>query len=198
MIPAGYMSKKVVVRPEWLKADGVEDVCAVSGCFSEPFADYINYWKHNGFWLFNSISDIEQLCSQEKNDASHNTLFYYEVFENEYDEDSKECSAFEPEASFETHVQEPLNAKLVGYDVTTFTGGTSPECSPLSCNSLATEIPVNRHCLFDTFEQAIEALEAGKFDNSEPAPGRFRIFAVYRVEANPKSTMTTGTAKSPG
>jgi hypothetical protein len=108
------------------------------------------------------------LCNQEKIDASHNTLFYYEMFENEYEEDSKEWSAFEPEVSFETHVQEPLNAKLVGYDVMTFTVGTSPECSPLSCNSLATEIPVNRHCLFDTFEQAIEALEAGKFDSSEP------------------------------
>ncbi len=146
--------------------------------------DYINHWKHNGFWLFNSISDIEQLCRKEKIDTSHNILFYYEVFENEYDEESKRWSAFEPEPSFETHVQEPLNPKLVGYDVTTFTAGTSPECSPLSCNSLATEIPVNRHCLFDTFEQAIEALEAGKFDNSEPGP--FRIFAVYRVEANPK------------
>jgi hypothetical protein len=66
---------------------------------------------------------------------------------------------------------------LEGYDVTTFFVGTSPECSPLSCNCLATEISVNGHCLFDTFEQAVQALEAGKLDNSEPGP--FRIFAVY-------------------
>ena len=181
MIPAGYMSKKVVVRPEWLTADGVDDVCAVSGCISEPFADYINYWKHNGYWLFNSSGDIEQLCQQENIENSKNTLFYYEVFEKEYDEDSKEWSTFEPEASFPTHVEVPENANLVGYDVTTFTVGTSPECSPLSCNSLATEIAVNRHCLFDTFEQAVEALEAGKFDDSEPGP--FRVFAVYRLDA---------------
>ena len=106
---------------------------------------------------------------------------HYEVFEKEYDEDSKEWSTFEPEASFPTHVEVPENANLVGYDVTTFTVGTSPECSPLSCNSLATEIAVNRHCLFDTFEQAVEALEAGKFDDSEPGP--FRVFAVYRLDA---------------
>ena len=181
MIPAGYMSKKVVARPEWLKADCVEDIFAVSGCVSKPFADYIEYWKHNGFWLFDSIFDIEQLCIQGNIDTSQNTLFYYEVFESEYDEFSKVWSAFKHEASFVTHIQEPVNAKLVGYDVTTFTVGTSPECSPLSCNSLATDIQVNRHCLFDTFEQAVEALEAGKFDDSEPGP--YRVFAVYQVDA---------------
>lgn len=180
MIPVGYMSKKVVTRPEWLKADGVDDVCAVSGCISAPFADYIDYWKHNGFWFFNSASDIERLCRQENIDTAQNTLFYYEVFEKQYDEDSRAWSTFEPEASFPTQVEAPGAAELLGYDVTTFTAGTSPECSPLSCNSLATELPVNRHCLFDAFEQAAEALEAGKFDDSEPGP--FRIFAVYRVE----------------
>ena len=180
MIPVGYMSKRVVVRPEWLKADGVQDVCAVSDCISKPFADYINYWKHNGYWFFNSVADIEQLCKHENIDTSQNTPFYYEVFDREYDEDSKEWSTFNPEASFATHVETPCNAKLIGYDVTTFSVGTSPECSPLSCNSLAADIPVNRHCLFDTLGQAVEALEAGKFDDSEPGP--FRIFAVYRVE----------------
>jgi hypothetical protein len=26
----------------------------VSSCFSEDFTDYINYWKHNGYWFFDS------------------------------------------------------------------------------------------------------------------------------------------------
>jgi len=180
MIPAGYMSKNVAARPEWLKADGVEDVCAVSGCVSPAFADYIPFWKHNGYWFFNAGSDIEQLCRQQGIDAAGATLFYYEVFEKEFDEDARSWSAFEPEPSFPTQVQKPEHAELLGYDVTSFTVRTSPECSPLSCNSLATDMPVNRHCLFDRFEQAVEALEAGQFDNSEPGP--FRIFAVYRVE----------------
>jgi hypothetical protein len=152
----------------------------VSGCISEEFTDYINYWKHNGYWLFNSLADIEQLCQQENIENTQNTLFYYEVFEKEYHEASKEWSTFEPEASFPTHVEAPEKIKLLGYDVATFFVGSSPECSPLSCNSFATEIPVNRYCLFDTFEQAVDALEAGKFDDSEPGP--FRVFAVYRIE----------------
>jgi len=186
MIPVGYMSKKIVARPDWLNADGVEDVCAVSDCISNAFADYIKYWKHNGYWFFNSKSDIEYICRQDNIDASRNEVFYYEVFEKEFDEDSRTWSAFEPEPSFPTHVQTPEHPKLLGYDVTTFSAGNSPECSPLSCNSLAANIAVNRHCLFDTFEQAVEALQAGAFDNSEPGP--FRIFAVYRVSAeNPAS-----------
>lgn len=54
MIPVGYISKKVVVRPDWLKANNVEDIYAVIDCISEPFADYINFWKHNLYWFFNS------------------------------------------------------------------------------------------------------------------------------------------------
>ena len=90
MIAAGYMSKKVVKRPDWLHASGVDNIYFVSGFFSEPFADYINYWNHNGYWFFNSRKDIEQLCQRNQIDASGNTLFYYEVFEKQFNEDTKQ------------------------------------------------------------------------------------------------------------
>ena len=44
-----------------------------------------------------------------------------------------------------------------------------------------TKFRVNQHCLFNTQSEAKEALESGKFNDSEPGP--FRIFAVYLVEA---------------
>jgi hypothetical protein len=180
MIPVGYMSKKVVARPVWLKAAGVEDVYAVSGCISGPFAHYIDWWKHNGFWFFNSPDDIRELCRTHAIDTSGNILFYYEVFEKQFDEQTKAWRPFTPEAAFPTRVEQPSHPLLAGYDLTTFSVGTSPECSPLSCNSMATELPVNRHCLFDTFEAAAAALESGRFAGCEPGP--FRIFAVYTVE----------------
>ena len=43
MIPAGYMAKNVVSKPDWLKANGVEDLYSVSGCISKDFADYIKF-----------------------------------------------------------------------------------------------------------------------------------------------------------
>lgn len=54
MIPAGYMAKRVVRKPDWLTTNRVEDIYSVSGCISKDFADYITFWKHNGYWLFDS------------------------------------------------------------------------------------------------------------------------------------------------
>jgi hypothetical protein len=54
MIPVGYMAKRVCRTPDWLGAPHVIDVYSVSGCISENFADYIQYWRHNGYWLFDS------------------------------------------------------------------------------------------------------------------------------------------------
>jgi len=70
---------------------------------------------------------------------------------------------------------------LEGFDVTSFVVHTSPECSPLSCNSLAEKIPTNRHCLFNTFDEAKSAIDNGMFAGAEPGP--YRIIAVYSVPA---------------
>ena len=122
MVPAGYMAKRVVARPDWLPAERVSTIYSISGCISHNFADYIGFWKHNGYWLFDSPNIV----------------------------------------------------------TTSFSMQTSPECSPLSCNSLAAEVETNTRCLLQSFEQARALLEHGTFNNSEPGP--FRIFAVYSVE----------------
>jgi hypothetical protein len=180
MIPVGYMCKKVVLRPDRIEAEAVFDIYSLSRCVSEDFADYINYWKHNGYWLFNSPQVIREIATEHGIELSGTTLFYYEAYEYEFDEDSKDWSTFSLEPSFVTDVQVPRDKSFKGFDVTTFSMNNAPECSPLSCNSLATSIPVNEHCLFNTFAEAKDALEGGLFDNSEHGP--FRIFAVYTVD----------------
>ncbi len=55
MIPVGYMAKRVSKKPDWLQAAQVIDIYSVSGCVSEDFADYIDYWKHNGYWRTTSL-----------------------------------------------------------------------------------------------------------------------------------------------
>jgi len=69
---------------------------------------------------------------------------------------------------------------LEGFDVATFFAGNSAECSPLSCNGVASEIETNRHCLLNSFEAAEDALNSGKFAVGEPGP--HRIFAGYSVD----------------
>jgi hypothetical protein len=166
MIAAGYMAKAVSNKPEWIKASGVVDIYSLSNCVSPAFCDYIRHWKHNGYWLFNSPSAIREIAAAQNIDLSNHALFYYEVYEQQFDEQLKLW---------------PENKELQGYDVVSFVVQTSPECSPLACNALAESIPVNRHCLLGSFDEAKDLLERGAFDDSEPGP--FRIFAVYSCPA---------------
>lgn len=177
MLPAGYMAKRVVARPDWLPAERVSSIYSVSGCISENFADYINFWKHNGYWLFNSPDAITEVAIQNTIDLSGTVLFFYEVYEQHFD--SGEWMRFEPEPAFATKVSVPEAGVLEGYDVVTFSQQTSPECSPLSCNHLASHIETNSRCLLESCEQARKLLEDGAFNHSEPGP--YRIFGVYSV-----------------
>jgi hypothetical protein len=178
MVAAGYMAKRVHTHPDWL-GERVADVYSVGRCVSEPFADYMNYWKHNGYWLFDSPEIIQQLAREHAIDLDGTTLFFYEVYELEFAEDERRWVPFTPEAAFPTSVALPADKTLEGYDVVSFYARTTPECSPLSCNGLAREIETNAHCLLGSFERAQALLNDGAFTRSEPGP--FRIFAVYSV-----------------
>ena len=180
MKPAGYMAKRVVRRPDWIQASAVEDVYSVSGCISEYFADYIQQWKHNGYWLFDCVETISSLAREHAIPLEDCTIFYYEVFDQQFDGETNEWQPFGPEGAFQTSVVPPSRKRLAGYDVVTFSVGSSPECSPLSCNGLATTIQTNRHCLLSSFEDAKAHIERGSFEKSEPGP--FRIFGVYVVD----------------
>lgn len=157
--------------------DGMRDVYSVSGCVNKDFADYIPYWKHNGYWLFDSPEIIEALAQDNRIALKGTSLFYYEVYEKEFD--GKNWVPYQPETSFPTKVVVPLNKTLEGFDVVTFFARTSPECSPLSCNGMAGEISTNEHCLLVSFEDAYAKISAGAFKDAEPGP--YRIFAVYSV-----------------
>jgi hypothetical protein len=181
MIPAGYMAKKVENHPHWIKAGNVADIYSVSGCVSEYFCDYIQHWKHNGYWLFDDPERIAEVAKAASVDLTGHRFFYYEVHENQFDEVLGAWVPFGPEQSFKTSVSVPRERKLEGYDVVSFVAGTNPECSPLSCNGLAQTIPVNEHCLLASLEEAKRLIEGKAFLNSEPGP--YRIFAVYSCNA---------------
>jgi hypothetical protein len=173
------MAKCVNARPDWLAVDRVADVYSVSSCVSPDFADWVSDWRHNGYWLFDSPDIIRSLAARHDVDLAATTLFYYEVYEQQFDADEHRWAPIAPEPSFTTQVVVPAARILEGHDVVTFSAGTRAECSPLSCSRLAAEIETNAHCLLPTFERASALLEAGRFAHSEPGP--FRIFAVYSV-----------------
>jgi len=179
MIPVGYMAKRVALKPDWLKTDRVTDIYSVSNCVSQDFADYINFWKHNGFWLFDSPQVIVELAAENNLSLESVKFFYYEVYEYQWNEDDSTWKPFKPETSFTTNVEIPTQKYLEGYDVVSFWTQNAPECSYLSCNSMAEKIDVNEHCLISTFEEARQLIESKVFENCEPGP--CRIFAVYSL-----------------
>ncbi len=122
MIPVGYMAKRVSGRPDWLHSERVVDVYSVSNCTSKDFADYINYWKHNGYWFFDSPEIIRQLARENSIDLHGTSLFYYEVHELQFNEVQSEWTNFKPESSFTTNVIVPPERVLEGYDVVSFSG----------------------------------------------------------------------------
>jgi len=169
---------KRVQKPKDFQIDGIVDVYSVSGCLSENFADYIEYWRHNGYWLFDSPEIIRTVAQENSIQLDGTSLFYYEVYEMEFD--GKEWSPYEAESSLPTNVIPPQEKLLEGFDVVTFYAKNAPEHSPLSCNGMAKGIRTNRHCLLESFAEAYDQLNGGAFKNAEPGP--YRIFAVYSVE----------------
>jgi hypothetical protein len=177
MFPAGYMAKRAQT-PKGFHIDHVDKVYSVSGCVNENFADYIKYWKHNGYWLFDSPEIIRRVARENSIQLEGTFLFYYEVYEMEFDGQS--WRPYQPESSFTTNINPAAGKKLEGFDVVTFSANTSPECSPLSCNGMAKEIRTNDHCLLASFEVAYDNVTNGVFKDAEPGP--YRIFAVYSLE----------------
>jgi hypothetical protein len=178
MIPIGYLAKRSCKKPEAFNLPSVVDIYSVGSCVNDDFTDYINYWKHNGYWLFDSPEIIQTVAQSNSLDLNGTMLFYYEAYEMQFTEEG--WRSFSPEPSFPTNVIPPSRKKLEGFDVVTFWAGNAPECSPLSCNHLAETIHTNAHCLFVSFDEAETSLSTGKFAGCEPGP--YRIIAVYSVD----------------
>jgi len=128
--------------------------------------------------LFDSPEIIRNVARENSIDPGGASLFYYEAYEMEFD--GKSWHAYVPEPSFPTNIAPPSKKQLEGFDVVTFYARNAPECSPLSCNSLAKELRTNAHCLFASFEEAETNLKSGAFSKCEQDP--YRIFSVYSVD----------------
>lgn len=178
LIPLGYMAKFVETSPDWLKAPQVKDVCSVSGCVSRVFADYVPHWKHNGYWMFNSLADLQSVAAAEGISLEKSSLFFYQAHNLEFDEQELRWKPYSKEESFHTEVAQEPGFRTLGYDVVSYSSGHSPECSPLSCNQMAETLSTNEHCLFESFDEAKQALESNRFENCEPGPYRIVLVAV--------------------
>src|SRR5579872_1888878 len=50
----GYFPKRTLKRPAWLPCPQDDEICSVSGCISEEPDGWIEHWRHNECWCFDS------------------------------------------------------------------------------------------------------------------------------------------------
>lgn len=181
MIPVGYLRKLKTARPTWIDAPQVESVIAVSDCLMKPVLDVFTLGGFNGWFFFDAPACFDPTLRGLGANFEETLLLYFEVYEEAYDEQARTWSPV-PLPKEAVNVSPPVHARLLGFDVTSFSMSSTPECSGLSCNGIASEVEVNAYGLFATVEEAKAALVNGFFDGSEPGP--FRIFAVHEVDGS--------------
>lgn len=180
MIPVGYMLKRVRNSPAWLGVSHVDQVYSVSSCISENFRqEWMDDWKHNGYWFFNDPETLEQLLVKHGISKSGLTLFFYYLHEEQWLSENRRWVPISPFEGVETRVVLPAVSRLCGYDIVTLSDQSFPECLPLSCNGLCRTVDVNSCRLLGSLENAIEVVEGLSTSIAEPGP--YGIYEVYKI-----------------
>ena len=168
----GYFPKRTIKRPDWLACFNVEEICSVSDCISKAPVGWIDQWRHNECWAF----DTQELAwSVVAADArSEFELYAYKMFPVRFDRGQKVA------IDFPTLDVEPLASSFerLSYDAVSRSCDSTFECSPLSCNGMAKEFAVNRYCLIDTETEGFRI--AREFSVSVPEPGPYYLLEVWR------------------
>ena len=159
-------------RPDWLKAAGVDEVCSVSICVSDGPDGWLNQWRHNEMWAY----DTPELALSVVPDAARGEfdLYAYQMFPVQFAEGQQQPFVFPP-----LHVAPmPSSFERLGFDVVSRSGGSNFECSPLSCNHMAEHVAVSRHCLVD--DAAVAFQLAAEFEAGGCEPGPYCVVEVWR------------------
>ena len=174
MIDAGYFVKHVAPKPDWLKVAGVREICSVSNCISEAPDGWFDRWVHNEFGWFNRISDALGLVADDRRALFR--LFAYRLHPEVFRPDGRRVALVVPPDVKPDPI--PGSFQTLGFDsVCKSTRGVLGfECSPLSCNGLAEEWPVNEFCLFPSLGDAIAG--AVRFAAEQPEPGAYFVVEV--------------------
>ena len=86
---------------------------------SQHFADYIDLWRHNGFWLFDHPQIIIEICLEKSINLSELRFLYLESELRQYDPAQKKWIDCAPDLPFPTNVESVVGTERLGYDVVT-------------------------------------------------------------------------------
>jgi hypothetical protein len=173
MIEAGYFARRVKPKPEHLPAPDVREICSVSECISPGADHWIASWRHNSLGWFNRVADAAGVVPEDQ--RGEYRLFAYRIHPEVFHGRARAALEMPDDVR-----PEPLPAgfRSIGFDSASRSSasGLSLECSPLSCNGMASEMAVNEHCLFPTLDAAIAG--AIRFALEQPEPGAYYVVEV--------------------
>lgn len=173
MLAAGYFARRVAQAPEHLRAPGVREICSVSECMSPGADGWIAAWRHNGLGWFNRVADAVGVVPEAQRGEFR--LFAYRIHPDVFRGATRATLSLPGDVHPEPL---PEGFRSIGFDSASRSSaqGLSLECSPLSCNGLATDLPVNEHCLFPSLDAAIAG--AQRFAAEQPEPGDYYVVEV--------------------
>lgn len=174
----GYFPKLVARRrDDWPMADNVEEICNVSACMSEAPRGWIERWAHNRCFFFDTAAGAREIAALDPRPFE---VFAYRVLDRRFGLDGETPIVIPAVAP------EPLPAdwRMIGYDAVECTqgleSGAPVECSPLSCNALSREVAVNRYCLIDGYDRALDVARLCGSERTGVEPGPYYLFEVWR------------------
>jgi len=172
----GYFPKQCEVPAGWQYAAAtshVIEICSVSGCIAPSPDGWIDHWLHNDWGFFNTPSDAGHVVPSG---STGFVIFAYRLLPLQF-----EGGETKPIGLGDLAVEPlPVDFRSLGFDVVNKTFSAFFECSPLSCNYMANEIPVNRYCLVDDPDQAVKVAE--RFSVEQPEPGTYFVLEVLRAK----------------
>jgi hypothetical protein len=181
----GYALKRVVARPEWLKAANVTAICSVSNCTDER-PTKLDRWTFNGSGFYDTIAAAMEPIAPER--QHEYAVFAYHLLNRRFVEG--EGAPF-PEPGWLAKVTPepmPRDFKALGFDCVSGevglpgpyeTGQPVFGHSPLSCNSMAEQIATNKWCLIDTRAEAERHAAYFSTEVSHVEPGDYYVVGVW-------------------
>ena len=182
----GYCCKRRWVPPSnWCpkRTSTVDQVCSVCNCLSAPPDGWVDRSDFNRACCYDTeAAALATVPPAAKDDFE---LFAYSLVGEKLDADGGRV-AVEPDDFLDPRLpplpQPPAGGlpgfDPLGWDVVSHEGHLGFGHSPLSCNSMAEEIPVNRACLIGSLEEALKL--AQRFDREAPEPGPYFVVRVMR------------------
>jgi hypothetical protein len=82
------MAKRILRRPDFPHAAHVIDTYSGGNCVFRSFADYLDYWDHNGCCFFDSPEVIRSIAPENSTILRDHRRPYYEAHELEFDGES--------------------------------------------------------------------------------------------------------------